>query len=281
MLAAVASPQGVRADAFDNYINLVLNKVPQAAGVKELKQLTPGLIVDHGQVLPNTTGALVVVKTNEGRWSKLLVQVARQKTESASVSILLIERFVTYREGEERAIQTEGKNVRLFDGFQFNLDIGQVVPASVGGDLRFSVAKGKLLTEPLGKARLYLLTKPLPEAAPKKSDKVEIGKTFEARFFTGTYKLYDDGRRTGTLQLKVGEKNEVAGAYYSGLDGNKYEVAGKVGPAPHAITFTIIFPRSRQTFKGFMFTGDGKAIAGYSQLQERETGFYALRVEEK
>jgi hypothetical protein len=272
----------VKGDAFDRYINVVLTRVPEAAGVQEVKQLTPGLIADHGQVLANTPGAFVAVKTNEGRWCKLLVQAARQKTtQTTSVPILLIERFVTYKEGEERAVQVEGKNVRLFDGFQFNLDIGQVVPASVGGDLLFRFEKGKAAAEPVGKAKMYLLTRPMPEAAPKKSDKVEIGKTFEARFFTGTYKLYDDGRRTGTLRLKVGEKNEVSGAYYSGLDGNKYEVVGKVGIPPHTITFTIIFPRSRQTFQGYMFTGDGKAIAGSSRLQERDTGFYALRVEEK
>jgi hypothetical protein len=281
IVVGLAAPRALRADAFDNYINLTLKKVPEAAGVKEITRLTPSLIADHGQVLANTTAAFIVVKTNEDRWCKLLVQAARQKTEKGTVPILLIERFVTYKEGEERAVQVEGKNVRLFDGFQFNLDIGQVVPASVGGDLRLVVDKGHAVTEPVGKAKLYLLTRPMPEAAPKKSAKVEIGKTFEPRFFTGTYKLYDDGRRTGTLRLKVGEKNEVLGAYYSGMDGNKYDVVGKVGTAPNAINFTIIFPRSRQTFQGYMFTGDGKAIAGSSRLQERDTGFYALRIEEK
>jgi hypothetical protein len=282
VLALLTVPRSARADAFDNYINKVLTKVPDAVGVKEMKRLTPGIIADNGQVLAHTAGALIVVKTNDGRWSKLLVQAARQKVaDNSTVPILLIERFVTYKEGEERAIQVEGKNVRLFDGFQFNLDIGQVVPAGVGGDIRFFVDKGKHATETVAKAKLYLLTKPMPEAASKNSAKVEIGKTFHARYFTGDYKLFDDGRRSGTLHLKVGEKNEVTGAYYSGTDGNKYEVVGKVGTPPNSITFTIVFPRTRQTFKGYMFTGDGKAITGYSQLQERETGFYALRMEEK
>jgi hypothetical protein len=108
-----------------------------------------------------------------------------------------------------------------------------------------------------------------------------MGAAFEPRYFTGTYNLYDDGRRSGTLHLKVGAKNKVTGAYYSGKDGTRYKVVGKVGNPPHSIRFTIVFPRTRQEFKGWMFTGNGKAITGSSRLQERDTGFYALRVEGK
>ena len=63
-------------------------------------------------------------------------------------------------------------------------------------------------------------------------------------------------------------------------DGQKYEVTGKIGKPNHSIQFKITFPRTVQIFEGFLFTGDGKAITGSSKLQERETGFYALRVEE-
>jgi hypothetical protein len=278
-LTLVAPP--VQADAFDYYINTVLEKAPTGAGVQEVKQLTPALMADHGNVLPNNPAAFVVVQTNGGRFAKLLVQPARQKTPAgATVPILLIERFVTYREDEEQAIQVRGHNVRLFKGFEFSLDIGQVVPASVGGDLRFVADKGKTYAEPVGKAKLYLLTKPLPQAVPKKGPKLVIGPTFEPRYFDGIYKLYDDGRRSGTLHLKVGEKNRVTGSYFSDKDGQKYEIAGKVGNPPHTIEFTIVFPRTRQVFQGWMFTGDGRVITGSSRLQERDTGFYAVRQEE-
>src|SRR5207245_343278 len=125
----------------------------------------------------------------------------------------------TYKEGEERTVLAQGQNVRLFDGFQFNLDLGQVVPAAVGGDLRFVAAEGKVALRPVGKAEMFLLTKPLPEAAPKKSAKVAVGDKFEPRLFNGVYKLYDDGRRSGTLHLKVLQGGEVEGAYYSDKDG--------------------------------------------------------------
>src|SRR5258708_6105705 len=125
-LLVASSNQSLHADAFDRYVNPVLAKVPAAPGAKELKQLTPDLIADHDRVLTGTSGALIVVKTNAGRYSKLLVQAARQKlTANMPTPILLIERYATYREGQERAIEAEGKNVSLFDGFHFNLDIGQ------------------------------------------------------------------------------------------------------------------------------------------------------------
>ncbi len=281
-LVLVAAPAGVRGDAFDRYTNDVLAKVPGAPGVKQLKQLTPALLAEHGNVLPGVEGTFLVVKTNEGRFSKLLVQPALQKIKGkAPAPILLIERFVTFREGEERTVQVQGKNVRLFNGFVFNLDMGQVVPASVGGDIRFVAEGGKSHAEPVGQAEFYLVTKPLAAATPKKAAKLEIGSKFEPRYFNGAYKVYDDGRRTGTLHLKVSDKNEVSGWYYSGKDGKKYEVGGKIGSVPHAIQFTVTYPRTMQTFYGMMFTGDGRVITGTSILQERETGWYAVRSDEE
>jgi hypothetical protein len=270
-----------RADAFDNYTNPILAKVPGAAGVQEIKQLTQELIADHDRVLPGTSAAFLVVKTNDGRWSKLLVQSARQKLDDKrSLPILLVERFVTYKEGDERAIAAASKNVYLYPSFRLQLDIGQVVPEEAGGDLRCVVTGDKVHLEPLGKAKMYLLTKALPDAAPKKSGKLVIGETFEARYFNGAFKLYDDGRRSGTLKLKAEDSNELTGAYYSDKDGAKYEVKGRIGMPLHTFEFTIKFPRSEQNFRGWMFTGDARVLVGSSKLVDRETGFYAVRVEE-
>jgi hypothetical protein len=277
----VLLPALARADAFDNYTNPILGKVPGAAGVREIKQLTPDLVADNDRVLPGTSAAFLVVKTNDGRWSKLLVQSARHKLDDKrSQPILLVERFVTYKEGDERAVAASAKNVYLYPGFRLNLDIGQVVPEEAGGDLRFVANGDKVHVEPLGKAKLYLLTKPLVDAVPKKTDKLVVGDTFEPRYYNGTFKLYDDGRRSGTLTLKVEDGNELTGAYYSDKDGAKYEVKGRIGTPLHAFEFTIKFPRSEQTFRGWMFTGDAKALVGASKLVDRESGFYAIRVEE-
>jgi hypothetical protein len=280
-LAFLAASARVRADAFDNYTNPVLKKAAELDGVKEIKQLTPTMIAEHDQVIPKADAGFVVVQTNDNHFSKLLVRSGFRKVDAEhKIPILIIERFVTFKEGEERQVLAEGKNIDLFTGFRFNLDIGQVVPEELGGDLRLAVNEGKTFVEPLGKAKLYLLTKPIAEATPKKPPKFVIGETFEPRYFNGTYKLYDDGRRSGTLKLKVASDGEVTGDYFTDKDGQKYEVKGKVGTPSHSIQFTIKFPRTAEVFDGFLFTGDGMAISGTSRMEERPAGFYAVRVEE-
>ena len=66
-----------------------------------------------------------------------------------------------------------------------------MIPAGVPADLRF-VSKGdEQLLEPVDKAEMYLVTKHLPEATPKKSSKLVLGAKFEPRYFNGVYQLYD------------------------------------------------------------------------------------------
>jgi hypothetical protein len=282
-LALVVSlPAAALADAFDNYTNPILAKVKTSKRAEPVKQLTADMMLEHSRALPGTTAAFVVVKTNEGRLAKLLVRPAAQKlSESESVPILFLERFVTFREGEERTVHASGKDTRLFGGFHFSLDIGQVVPAKLGGDVRCVIDGDKSWLEPVGKAELFLVTEHLPEANPKKTGKFVMGEKFEPVYFNGSFKLRVDGRRSGTLHLKVADNGkDVDGWYYSDKDGSKYDVAGTIGSPKYVIEFTIQFPRTIETFRGLMFTGDGRAIAGTARLQESETGFYALRMEE-
>lgn len=277
----VLPPASQAAEVFDYYVNRVLARAVEAKGTKEIKQLTTTLIVSNDGVLPHTRAAFLVVKTNQGRYAKLLVQAARQKIDAEkSIPMLLIERYVTYKEGEERAVQADGKNVSLFPGFRLSLDLGQVVPEQLGGDLRFVADGDNVYTEPVGKAKLYLVTKALPDVVPKKGAKFVAGETFEPSWYNGTYHLRSDGRRSGKLILKVEEDGKVSGSYYSDKDGSKYPVSGQIGTPKHAIQFAVKFPRSEEHFQGFLFTGDGQAITGTARLQGRETGFYAKRVEE-
>jgi hypothetical protein len=231
---------------------------------------------------------MIVVQTNESRLAKVLVQAARKRLndeKKTQVDILLIDRYATYKAGTEKAVVVQGQNVYLFDGFQFSLDLGQVVPASLSPDLRFTAKdkddKSEVFLEPVGNAKMWLLTKPLPEAAPpKKGEKFVIGDVFEPKFFGGKFKLYDDGRRSGMLDLEVDEEGNVAGHYFSDKDGERYKVSGKVLMPKHTIQFAVKFPRTEQVFRGWMFTGTGLAITGWSKLQDREAGFYATRIEE-
>ena len=268
-----------QADPFDYHFNTDLIQVPKAKGVKKAKRLTVDLLADVSGLVKGTTGAFLVVKTNENRWAKLMVFPARQRlADGKTVPILLIEKFVTYRAGEERRIECQGENIRLFGNFIFNLDMGQVVPASVGGDIRFVGDKGKPYAEPVGEAEFFLLTKAIATAKADTSEKVVAGKVFIPGYFNGTYKIEEDGRRTGTLKLQVEKDGKVLGYYFSDKDGNKYAVEGKIGSPNHRIDFRIMFPQTTQFFRGWMFTGDAAAIAGSARMQQRETGFYATRL---
>ncbi len=270
-----------RADSFDYYLNRLLERMPGSKGVEKVKALTPLELTDHDQVLPGIKGTFILVKTNEGRMSKLIVEAARQKiSKEKSLPILIIHRYVTYREGEDKTVLAHGRDARLFGNFRFNLDIGQVVPPDFAADLRFSADGENVALEPVGNAELYLVTKHHPDAKPAQTEKVVVGEKYEAKFVNGNFKLYDDGRRSGTLHLKLRDNNKhLQGHFYSDKDGAKYDVEGNLGAQPHLIHFKIIFPRTQQEYFGFMFTGDARAMGGFSRLQERETGFYAVREE--
>ncbi|NBO91873.1 MAG: hypothetical protein EBV06_06115 [Planctomycetia bacterium] len=271
----------VRADAFDLYLNKDLDRLIESGKlVKEIKQLTPNLVLEHDRAIPRAGAAMLILKTNGDRFAKLLVTAGKQKlADGKAIPILLIERFVTYKEGEERQIIADGKNLALFHDFRLGLDMGQVVPEAVGGDLRFVVEGDKVYAEPLGKAKLYVVVEHDKTIEPKRGDKFAMGDKVEPRHFSGSFKLFDDGRRSGRLVLIADDDGKVSGAYYSDRDGAKYEVNGRIGPKPHLIEFAVRFPRTEQLFRGMLFTGGGKALAGTSRMAERESAFYALREE--
>jgi hypothetical protein len=280
-LAVVVITSSARADAFDDYDSIYVKKTAESADhARKMPRITREELVAASQVLPRIDGVFLIVHTNDNRWAKLIVHPAAQKVDmAASIPVLLIERFVTFKEGEERARVAEGKNLRLFPDFRMSLDIGAIVPSrGLSSDLRFVNEDGMTFIEPIGKAELFLVEKHLAEATPAKGTKVVVGAKFEKELFAGKYKLYDDGKAPSELQLAVDAKGEVAGFLYSGATGAKYEVFGKVGPNPmHGIQFTVLLPRTRQLFTGWMFTQDAAAIAGFSNIEGRESGFYAVR----
>jgi hypothetical protein len=274
--------QGLRAaDAFDLYTNPVLAEALKGDAVKEHKALSPDDLVDHDRVLKGVSGAFLIVKTNQGRNCKLLVQAARQKIDDEkSIPMLLVDRYVTYKEGDERTVLVQGKNLALFAGFRLNLDLGQIVPEELGGDIRLVAEGEKVTIQPIGQARLFLLTKAVEDLKPPTGTRVVVGEAFEPSYFNGTYQLHDDGRRSGKLTLQVQPDNTVTGDYFSDRDGRKYPVTGKLGSPLHSIQFDVKFPQTVQKFQGWLFTGDARVIAGSATMAGREAGFYAVRVED-
>ena len=277
------SAQSGHADLFDRHTNPILQKAQESADVQEVKSLTSEMAFQNDRPLPGVVGTFLFVRTNEGRNAKLLVEWARQKTgPDTSVPMVLIDRYSCYRDGEERTINSSGQNLSFFPGFRLSLDIGQLVPAELAADLVCKRVDGNAVLEPVGKAKLYIVRKSLlPKAAPGGANLKPGEGPFDQKYFAGTYQLNDDGRRAGTLELQVKDGGEISGAYYSDGTGQKYDVSGKIGAPKNSVQFTIQFPRVEQVFHGWLFTGDAAAITGYSTMQDRETGFSAVRAKDK
>ena len=133
LLALVAFVAAVRADQFDNYTNPVLAKaISDGTWKSQRVDRRPDRRWRRRQT--DTGSAFIVVVTNEKRYAKLLAQPARQKFGDAQVGMLLIDKFTTFKGTSERALQATGQAMHLYPGLRLSLDIGQVVPESVGGD---------------------------------------------------------------------------------------------------------------------------------------------------
>jgi len=72
-------PVLVRADNFEEYTNQVLQKMVDDGFCKESDSISLKDIADLDSVLPGIQAGFIIVKTNEGRFSRSLVQFARQK----------------------------------------------------------------------------------------------------------------------------------------------------------------------------------------------------------
>ena len=273
-------PTLARADAWDDYTNPLLAKAAREDLAKFVAELPSRQLVAKAGVVPGTESATLVVQTGTGRWAKLLAQPGRHKTAKGFVPYLIVDRFATYKEGTERQVVAAGR-AAVFAGTQLNLDLGDVVPAELGGDVTV-VADGErdFVVKAVGAAKLYLLEKPLPDAARPNAGKFVMGPKFDPKAYNGTFRLYDDGVRVGKLVLKVDGDGTLDGGLYSDRDGTKYDVQGRIGNPAHSFQFQVKYPRTEQLFTGFVFTGDGSALAGTSKMEGRDAGFYAVRLEE-
>ena len=234
-------------------------------------------------VLRDERTAFVIVRTDQGNLSKLLVSSGLRRLKPSEkdgplVPVLILERFETIDAGDRRSCKARGKELTLFDGFRFDLDAGQVVPEGLGGDVVFlsnGSAGPRLAT--LNEARLYTLDKPIPSLAANPG-KPSAGKTVVAGDFSGRYNLMANGQWSGTLILATDAAGAVTGHFRSDRNGSAYPVTGKVSAeVPQKIEFSIQFPRARQLYEGFLWTEGKNAIAGSVSMLDHPYGFIAVR----
>ncbi len=244
-------------DEFAQLDGLVAFDLPRRADARSRAAITLRDLDALPSVLRGERAALVLAQTTEGNLAKLLVSGGlrrRKPGENASelIPVLMLERFETLNGGDRRSFTARGKDVVLFDGFQFDLDAGQVVPEGMGGDIAFSsrTADGPSLTA-LGNNRLFTFDKPLSLAAPP-AGKPSTGRAVLPSDFTGRFFLVANGQWSGSLDLAVEAGGEVTGHFRSDLNGSVYAVSGKVaGDVPQKIEFTIQFPRTSRATKGY------------------------------
>jgi hypothetical protein len=195
-----------------------------------------------------------------------------------AVPVLLLERFDTFDAGDLASRVARGKDLILFDGFQVDLDTGQIVPDDQGGDLQFRAGgeDGPRLAA-LGKAKLYTLVRS-PVAEPAGARRPSIGRTVLPEDFTGRYRLFANGQWCGTLDMKVDPSGGVTGRFRSDLNGVAYPVSGQVAEdVPNRIAFRVKLPRTQQDFDGYLWTEGKGALAGTVTMLERTYGFFAVR----
>ena len=272
----LGSSSTASADDFDLYSNSVLAKLPSSDGATAVEQLTLAELLRPKPVLARENGYFIAVRTDEGNWAKLILKPSYRKHAEGEVPLVLIQRYQCMRPGTENGRLSAGKDVYLFDGFQFNLDVGQVVPDGGGGDIVFEREGSGGFLRPVGKAKMYVIQKPLVDSAGGAVNGPAAGPVLPTDF-AGRFQIVANGKWSGQLTLTVSSSGEVNGSYVSEQTGADYPVKGFVARPPHHIKFTVELPMAQQEFDGFLWTQGKNAIAGTMSLAGNTFGFVAVR----
>jgi len=258
-------------DVFDRHTSKWLRK-----GIAEQEPLASLALKDAGRLTTlsaDISSPCIVIQSNDGNITKALVAWGYRRSDDGLIPVLLIERFVTYRSNRGDAAAAAGENVMLFPGFRFNFDIGQVVPAEQGGDVRFN-PQGEL--HPIGSAKLYTLNGSQLPPSQKKPDTGKHDGVHSADF-AGTWNISVDGRWDGELELTADDNRTLRGQYTSAKSKSTYRVTGRIAALPHHVKLVIHLDNAQQSIDAFLFTREKSVMAGYSTLAGRQFGFLGRR----
>ena len=274
-------PARARGDQFEQLDGPTLARAIKGGDATPRAALTISDLGAMPPLLRDTRSALVLASTDLGNPVRLLVVPELRKPlggVGAPIPVIVLERFDTFDASEPSTRLATRRDLVVFDGFQVDLDTGQVVPEGQGGDVVFR-AKGDHAPrlEPIGPAKLLTLTK-APALDLTKPAQPTPGKLVLPGDFAGRYRLFANGIWSGTLDLKVEGKGLVIGEFRSDLHGTTYPVSGQVATdSAQKILFAIKYPRARHEFEGYLWAEGKGAIAGVASLNERPAGFFAVR----
>lgn len=280
LLLVILGVNLAHADEFDRLEGDVLAGLPASPDAHVRERLTVGEIAGLPNVLSDVRSAPVIVVTDQGNPARMLLAAALRKPQGGEgdpLPILVLERFETFEAPRATTRLARGRDLLLFDGFQLDLDSGQVVPEGQGGDVQFVVkGEGGPRLVPLGKAKLYTLSKS-PLAEVKATRGPSAGRAVLPGDFAGRYRFFGNGQWSGLLTLTI-DGRDAAGSFRSDQTGTTYRVTGHVAvDAPQKLFFEIQFPRSRIGGTGYLWTEGKGALAGTVSLLDHEFGFFAIR----
>ncbi len=281
---------------FDRLEGADLARLSKDETAKRQDRLTFAELDSLPAVLPDNRSAFLVVKTGQGNYARVLASAGLRKApdgESAGmmkaeagktpkgrggpIPVIVFERFDTFEPGKSGSRLAKGAGLIVFEGFEVDLDTGQVVPPGQGGDLTFrKEGEAPPSLRPLGQATIFTLTKPIKTAAVAAGP--STGKSVLPGDFAGRFHLQADGRWSGVLELEVAADRGLTGRFRSEANGTSYPVTGQVlAESPQKAQFTIKFPRIEQEYDAFLWTDGKNVMSGSFTMQERTFGFVAVR----
>jgi hypothetical protein len=278
-----AAAPSVHGDDFGGIIGPALFEIPQRFEANRTTHLSIRTIESLPEVVRGERSALIVATTDQGNLAKLLVSPGLQRSGSTGnkgtvVPVISLDRFETIDGGDRVARKARGRDVLLFDRFEFDLDTGQVVPAGFGGDIVFSATGGsgqELIGT--GKNVLYAVDKPIAVTGSEPG-RPSAGRGVIPADFNGRFTLVSNGQMSGALELTVKADSTVTGRFRSDRNGSIYPVTGKIpGDLTRRIEFEIQFPRSKQAFDGLLWTEEKNVVAGTVQILDHPYSFIAVR----
>ncbi len=264
------------ADVFDRH-TLVELKLASKDAVP-LSDLAAAVAAKWKTISPKVSSPCIVVRTNEGHWAKALLAWGQRKVKGRDqpVSVLLLERFVTYHSEREGQTTATGKDVMLSAGLSFSFELGQVVPTGTGADIEFTDTG---LLKPVGDAKLFALNGSQLAAADAAKPNPADHEGVLPRDFTGTWKVSIDGRWTGTWEIAVDDQRTVLGKFTSADTQSSYDLFGKVSNVSHQAKLGIDLANAQLEIDAFLWTTDKSTMAGTVVMANRKFGFVAARQE--
>ncbi len=269
----MASP-AVAVDSFDRHTSYWLSHA--AENSEPLESVTSGSAAQWKFLGRDVSEPCIVVKTASGNWAKALVSWGFRKTDGKPLPVLLLDRYVTYDRDRKNITVAHGTNLMLFPGFEFDFDIGQVVPSGVGGDVAFN---DKRQLVPLAGAQLFGMDGPsLPPGEDEAYDP-QAQEGVQVRDYAGEWRVTADGRWFGTWNLSADDEGNIAGQYLSNDTKSTFPVRGKIALGePNRIQLEVEFAAASQLYDLYLFTADKSTLCGTTTLIDRKFGVFAERV---